>query len=59
MHCDDAIVLAKSTTPHSAEFLHVSTNPQQQAHVHAKRPDVCPGLAADPEDSKVSVIVKL
>lgn len=37
----------------------MSTNAKKQTHMHAEGPDVGTGLAADPENTKVTIVVEL
>lgn len=59
VQCDHILDLVHGTRSHSSQFLHVRSYTKQESHVHAERPDICAGLAADPEDTEVAVIVKL
>lgn len=59
MHGDDVIPLAHRTRPDTTQLLHVSTDTEQQAQVNTKRTDISSSLAADPEDTKVAVVVEL
>lgn len=59
MQRDQILVLVHSTRSHSSQLLHVRTDTEQQAQVHTERTDVSAGLAADPEDTKVAVVVEL
>ncbi len=59
MHGDDTVGLAEGTTPDTAELLHVSADAEEETEVNAERSDVGAGLAADPEDGEVAVVVEL
>jgi hypothetical protein len=59
VHRDDVVVLAECAGAHAAQLLHVSADAEQEAEVHAERADVRAGLARDPEDGEVALIVKL
>jgi hypothetical protein len=53
------LVLVHGTTADTTQLLHVSTDTEKETQVHAKSSDIGTSLAADPEDTKVAVIVKL
>lgn len=59
MQRDQVLVLVHSTRPHSSQLLHVRANTEQQTQVHTEGSNVRAGLAADPEDTEVAVVVKL
>lgn len=54
-----AVVLGHDTGAHTAQFLHVGAHAEQQTQVHAQGTDVGAGLARDPEDAEVAVVVEL
>jgi hypothetical protein len=54
-----ALVLIHSTTAHTPELLHVSTDTKQETQMDAESPNVRSGLAADPEDAEVPIVVEL
>jgi hypothetical protein len=56
---DQALGLVHGTRPHTAQLLHVGTNTEQKTQVNAKGTDVGSSLAADPEDTKLPLVVKL
>lgn len=59
MKGDEALVLVHGTTAHSAKLLHVAADTEEETKVDAEGSDVGTSLAADPEDTEVTVIVKL
>lgn len=59
MQGNELLGFIHGTTPHTAKFLHVGANTEQKAEVHAKGTDIGAGLAADPEDTEMAIIVKL
>lgn len=59
MHRHNVVGLSHRSTPHTAKLLHVSSNSEQKSEMHAKSPDVGSGLARDPEDGEVAVVVEL
>lgn len=56
---DQVLVLVHSTGTHSSQLLHVRTHAKQKSQVHTECSDVSTGLAADPEDTEVTVVVEL
>lgn len=54
-----ATVLVHGTTANTSEFLHVSANSKQKTQVHTESSNVRSGLAANPEDTQVPLVVKL
>lgn len=56
---DHAVVLVHSSTAHTTELLHVRTNAKKKTEVNTQSTNVSSCLAADPENTKVSVIVEL
>lgn len=56
---DKILGLVHGSTPHTAQLLHVSADTKQKTQVHAESTDVGSGLAADPEDTELPLIVKL
>lgn len=56
---DQALGLVHSTRPHTAQLLHVGTDTEQKTQVNAQSTDVGTSLAADPEDTKLPLIVEL
>ena len=55
---DQALGLVHSTRPHTAQLLHVRTNTEQKTQVNAEGTDVSTSLAADPENTKLPLIVE-
>lgn len=55
---DQVFGLVHSTRPHTAQLLHVGANTEQKTQVNAKSTDVGTGLAADPENTKLPLIVE-
>lgn len=55
---DDTVVLTHGTRAHTAELLHVSTNAQQKTKMNTECSDVGTSLAANPEDTKVALVVE-
>lgn len=56
---DHTLVLVHSSTAHTTELLHVRTNAKKKAEVNTQSTNVSSRLTADPENTKVSVIVEL
>jgi len=56
---DQALGLVHSTRPHTAQLLHVGANTKQKTQVNAQSTDIGTRLAADPENTKLPLIVKL
>lgn len=59
MQSNQLLLLVHSTTSHTTQLLHVGANTEQQTQVDAESTDVGTGLAANPEDTEVAVVVKL
>ena len=59
VHGDNVVALAHRSTPDTPELLHVASDAEQQAEVDAEGTDVGSGLARDPEDGEVAVVVEL
>lgn len=59
MKSNKTLVLVHGTTANTSKFLHVSTNTQKKTQVNAESSDIGTSLAAHPENTQVSVIVKL
>lgn len=57
MHGDDIVILSSDTTPHTSQFLHMSTNTQQQTQMDTQRPDVCSSLTRNPEYTQIPLVV--
>lgn len=55
---DQVLSLVHSTRPHTAQLLHVGANTEQKTQVNAKSTDVGTSLAADPENTKLPLIVE-
>ena len=55
---DQVLGLVHSTRPHTAQFLHVGANTKQKTQVNAESTDVGSSLAADPENTKLPLIVE-
>lgn len=56
---DHILCLVHGSTPHTAELLHMGTHTEQETQVHAKSTDIGSCLAADPEHTKLPLIVEL
>ncbi len=54
-----SIRLGHDTAAHTAKLLHVRANAKEQSQVDTERSDIGTGLARDPEDTEVAVIVEL
>jgi hypothetical protein len=59
VHRDNVVVLAHRSRTNTTKLLHVSSNSKKETKVHAEGTDVSSGLARDPEDTEVTVVVKL
>jgi hypothetical protein len=59
MQRNQVLRLVHGTTPHAAKLLHVGADAEEETKMHAEGTDVGTGLTADPEDTEVTVIVKL
>lgn len=55
---DHAIILTKRPTPYPPQFLHVSTDTQQKAQMHAQSTNVRPSLTTDPKHSQFTLIIE-
>jgi hypothetical protein len=55
---DHSILLVHSSTTNTTKFLHVCANTEQQSKVDAESSNVGTGFTANPENTKMSVIVK-
>lgn len=51
--------LVHGTTAHTTKLLHVSANAEKKTQVHTEGTDVGTGLAADPEDAQMTIVVEL
>jgi hypothetical protein len=56
---DHALLLVHGTTPYTSQLLHVSTDTKKQTQVDTEGTDVGSGLARNPEDTELSLVVKL
>jgi hypothetical protein len=56
---DQVLGLIHSSTPDTAELLHVGTNTEQKTKMNTQSTDVGSSLAADPEHAELPLIVKL
>jgi hypothetical protein len=56
---DQALGLIHGTTADTSKLLHVATDTEKKTQVDAEGSDISTGLAADPEDTEVSVVVEL
>lgn len=56
---NEVLVLVHGTRAHTSQLLHVSADTKEETKMHTKGTDVGSGLAADPEDTEVAVIVEL
>jgi hypothetical protein len=54
-----AALLVHGTTADTAQLLHVSTDTEEQTQVDTEGTDIGTSLTADPEDTKVALIVEL
>lgn len=59
MEGDQALGLVHGTTANTSKLLHVAADTEKKTQVNAEGSDIGTGLAADPEDTQVSVIVEL
>lgn len=59
MKGNETLGLVHGTTAHTSKLLHVAANTQEKTQVDAEGSDVGTGLTADPENTEVSVIIKL
>ena len=57
MHGTEILAFIQSSRAYSPEFLHVPPGTDQEPQMHAEGSDVGSGLAADPEDAKVAILV--
>lgn len=56
---NEILGLIHGTTPDTTKLLHVCANTEQKTKMHAKGTDIGSGLAADPEDTQLPLIVEL
>lgn len=56
---DHTLVLVHSSTAHTTELLHVRTDAEKKTKMNTQSTNVSSRLTADPENTKVSVIVEL
>jgi hypothetical protein len=56
---DQILGLVHSSTPHTAQLLHVCADTKQKTEMHAEGTDVGSGLAAHPEHTQLPLIVEL
>jgi hypothetical protein len=56
---DEVLLLVHSTRSHTSKLLHVSADAEQQTEVDTESTDVGTGLARNPKDTELSLIVKL
>lgn len=59
MQSDHVVLLIHSPAANTAEFLHVRTDSKEQTQVHAEGTNVGTRLAANPEHTEMSVVIKL
>lgn len=59
MKSDELLLLVHSTGADTTQLLHVGTDTEEKTQVHAERSDVGTSLAADPENTEVTVVVEL
>lgn len=59
MQSDQSLVLIHGTAAHTTEFLHMGADTEQKTEVNAESPNVRSSLAANPEDTEVSLVVEL
>jgi len=59
VHRDDLVALAHGARADATQLLHVAADAEEEAEVDAERADVGAGLARDPEDAEVAVVVEL
>jgi hypothetical protein len=55
---DQVLGLVHSTRPHTAQLLHVGADTEQETQVNAESTDVGTSFAADPENTKLPLIVE-
>jgi hypothetical protein len=55
---DQVFGLVHSTRPHTAQLLHVGADTEQKTQVNAESTDVGTSLAADPENTKLPLVVE-
>lgn len=58
MQSNQLLSLVHGTRSHTSQLLHVATNSEKETKMDAQRSDIGTSLAADPEHTQVSVIVK-
>lgn len=56
---DKALLFVHGTTSDTSQLLHVSSNTQKETQVNAESSDVGSGFAGNPEDTELSLVVKL
>lgn len=56
---DQLLGLVHGAAAHATQLLHVGADAEQETEMHAEGTDVGAGLAADPEDTEVALVVKL
>ena len=56
---DEVLGLVHGSTPHTAQLLHMGTDTEQKTKMHAKSTDIGSSLAADPEYTKLPLVVEL
>ncbi len=55
---DQVLSLIHSSTPDTAQLLHVGADTEQETKMHAQSTDVGTSLAADPEHTELPLVVK-
>lgn len=55
----ETLALVHGTTPYTSQLLHVSTNTEDETQVDTESTDVSSGLAGNPEDTKLPLVVEL
>ena len=58
MQSNHALRFVHSSTANTTQLLHVGANTQKETQVHTESSDVGTSLAANPEDTKVAIIVE-
>jgi hypothetical protein len=56
---DEPLVLVHGTAANTAQLLHVGADTEEETQVDTEGTDVGTGLARDPEDAEVAVVVEL
>jgi hypothetical protein len=59
MQSNQSLGLVHSTTAHATKLLHVSANTEKKTQVHTQGTDVGTGLAANPENTQMTIVIEL